>query len=70
MQASKNGRGRPVTIVSNQMHYCAQKVYHADPEKDDYFQSILRRGGPVDPITNFEQLYDLILKHKYNNQTL
>lgn len=63
MESMKRGRGRPkkdgfgnyVPAVSNRL----------DPTGDLFLRTEEREGGPLDPITTFEENVDLLFKDKY-----
>lgn len=57
---SGRGRGRPRKNTNQR----------TDPKSEEYFFQSERRGGPVDPVIYFEELYDLIIKDKYDGQTM
>lgn len=58
---SGRGRGRP------RKNPCMKQ----DPKSEEYFQAVERKGGPVDPITDVKEIFELLFKGstKYNDYT-
>lgn len=49
-----------------------QPYQRTDPKSDEYFNAPERKGGPTDPLTGFEQVFELLFKgdknYKYYNE--
>lgn len=47
-----------------------QTNQRTDPKSDEYFFSNDRKGGPTDPLHGFPQLYETIIKDRYENMEM
>ena len=47
--------------------YDLQPYQRTDPKSEEYFNAPERKGGPIDSLTWFQELFDILLKGKYGH---